>query len=572
MRLKAFRSRVSAVRALSVFLAATMILAMTSCGGQEAGGADQAAQTFIQRHVEKTRPLEKTANLAWWNANISGKPEDFKAKEDAENALDKVLSDTKAFEEVKGIKDRGGIRDPLLKRQIDLIYLSYLGKQVDPTLLQQMNAKSNEVERLFNVYRAQAGDKKLADNDVRKILKESNNSAEREQAWKASKGVGRQIEPILKDLVKLRNQTAQKLGFRDYYVLSLYLNEQDEGALIELFARLDDLTRQPFQEMKTRLDRALAKKFKIPADQLRPWHYQDPFFQEAPQAGATNLDALYAKKDIVKIVRDFYAGIGLPIDDVIARSDLLEKEGKSPHAFETDIDREGDIRVLANIRPNDYWMNTLLHESGHAVYSKNIDRQLPYTLRTEAHILTTEGIAMMFGRTNKRAEWLQWALALDKRRAAKYGADARRQLRMESLIFSRWCQVMLHFEREMYSNPDQDLSKLWWDAVEKYQGLHRPENRLEPDYASKIHLVTAPVYYHNYMMGELFASQVHHAMAKQLGVKDVGGFAYVGNKGVGEFLKQKVFGPGSRYSWNELTKLATGEPLQANDYAQDLSE
>ena len=55
---------------------------------------------------------------------------------------------------------------------------------------------------------------------------------------------------------------------------------------------------------------------------------------------------------------------------MIARSDLYEKKGKSPHAFCTDIDREGDVRVLANIVPNEYWMGTMLHELGHAVYSQ----------------------------------------------------------------------------------------------------------------------------------------------------------------------------------------------------------
>ena len=89
-------------------------------------------------------------------------------------------------------------------------------------------------------------------------------------------------------------------------------------------------------------------------------------------------------------------------------------------------------------------------------------------------------------------------------------------LRYRLLIFSRWCQVMLRFEKGMYENPDQDLNKLWWDLVEKYQMVKRPPDRNAPDYASKIHIVRAPVYYHNYMMGELFASQVHHAIAREV--------------------------------------------------------
>ena len=139
-----------------------------------------------------------------------------------------------------------------------------------------------------------------------------------------------------------------------------------------------------------------------------PWHYHDPFFQESPAVFDADLDAVYAKADILKLCRDFYAGIGLPIDDVIARSDLYEKQGKSPHAFCTDIDREGDVRVLANIVPNEYWMGTMLHELGHSVYSsKNIPQTVPYVLRGEAHILTTEGVAMMFERFSKSADWLR---------------------------------------------------------------------------------------------------------------------------------------------------------------------
>ena len=102
-----------------------------------------------------------------------------------------------------------------------------------------------------------------------------------------------------------------------------------------------------------------------------PWHYHDPFFQETPAVFAADLDAPFKKADLLKLCRDFYAGIGLPIDRVIADSDLYEKKGKSPHAFCTDIDREGDVRVLANIVPNDYWMSTMLHEFGHSVYSTN---------------------------------------------------------------------------------------------------------------------------------------------------------------------------------------------------------
>ena len=155
----------------------------------------------------------------------------------------------------------------------------------------------------------------------------------------------------------------------------------------------------------------------------------------------------------------------------------------------------------------------------------------------------------------------------ERKRLSDAGAKV---LRNQLLIFSRWCQVMLRFEKGLYDNPDQDLNKLWWDLVEKYQLLHRPDGRNAPDYGSKIHIVGAPVYYHNYMMGELFASQVHHAIAREV-FKDAApdGVIYAEVKGVGDFMKKKVFEPGKTLSWNELTKFATGETLNAKAFAAD---
>src|SRR5207237_8285576 len=128
-----------------------------------------------------------------------------------------------------------------------------------------------------------------------------------------------------------------------------------------------------------------------------PCSYHAPCFQQPPAVFAADLDAVYADVDILKVCQDYYAGIGLPVEDVGARSDLYEKPGKSPHAFCTDMDREGDVRVLANIVPNEYWLGTMLHELGHSVYSsKNIPRSVPYVLRMASHILTQEAVAMSF--------------------------------------------------------------------------------------------------------------------------------------------------------------------------------
>ena len=528
------------------------------------------AQAFIDDHVSRLRPLELAANRAWWNANVTGRAEDFAEKEKTQNRIDQALSDPKKFQELKSLKDAGDISDRLVARQIDLLYLAYLEKQVDPELLKKMVALGNKVEKDFNVYRARVDGKEMTDSEVRKVLKESKDSARRKAVWEASKEVGAQVASQLRDLVKLRNQAAQKLGFKNFHALQLYLNEQNGDEIIKLFDELDALTREPFAAAKAEIDQKLARDYGIKPEDLMPWHYHDPFFQESPGVFASNLDAPYAKADLIHLVRSFYASIGLPIDDAIARSDLYEKPGKSPHAFCSDIDRQGDVRVLANIVNNEYWMGTLLHEFGHSVYSsKNIPATQPYLLRMESHILTTEGVAMMFERFSKQRGWIE-KMGLKADDPASFDETASKMQRNQLLIFSRWCQVMLRFEKGMYENPDADLNDLWWTLVAKYQGLKKPAGRNAPDYASKIHIVSVPVYYHNYQMGQLFASQVHRAIAKTLYPDlDPKHVLYNGNGKVGEFMKARVFDPGRSLSWNELTKFATGEELNAKGFALD---
>ena len=532
--------------------------------------ATEQARAFVKEHEAKVAPLEIKAALAWWNANVSGKAEDFEKKKEAQNRLDEALANRDTFARLKAIKEAGGIDDPVAAREVAVLYLQYLEKQVDPALLKKMVEISNNVDKDFNQFRAKVDGKELTDNEVRKVLKESKDSTRRQAVWEASKAVGGVLEANLKELVKLRNQAAVQLGFKNYHALQLFLNEQDGAEIIRLFDELDELTREPFRAAKAEIDARLAADCGIRVGDLMPWHYHDPFFQETPAVFPADLDAPYAKADLIQLTRTFYAGIGLPVDDVIARSDLYEKPGKNPHAFCTDIDRAGDVRVLANVVQNERWMGTLLHEFGHSVYSsKNIPRTVPYVLRMESHILTTEGVAMMFERMSKRRAWLE-KMGLSVADPKAFDESGAKMLRYQLLIFSRWCQVMLRFEKSMYENPDQDLGKLWWDLVEKYQMVKRPAGRHSPDFASKIHIVSAPVYYHNYMMGELFASQVHHAIARDVfqGAPPAT-VIYVSNKGVGEFMRKRVFEPGRTLKWNELTKHATGAPLNAKAFAAD---
>jgi peptidyl-dipeptidase A len=540
-------------------------VSLTNCGRM---GMDRAVQQFLTEHVQRIGELERQMNLAYWEAATTGTQESYDRYRELQLRYRTVYADKDDFQRVKRWYESGKLRGDLL-RQITLLYNRYLANQIDSTLLRQIVDKSTEIEQKFNTHRAWFEGKRVSNNEILEVLRNEVRSARRKEAWEASKQVGQVVAPQLLELVRLRNQAARSLGFPNYYVMSMKLSEQDPEQVLRIFDELAELTDGAFSELKAELDGALARMYGLSPEELRPWHYHDPFFQEVPRVFEVDLDSFYASRDVKELARGFFASIGLEVDDILARSDLYERNGKDQHAFCTDIDRAGDVRVLANLRNDEYWMNTILHELGHAVYDKYIDRTLPFLLREPAHTFTTEAVAMLFGRLSRNPAWLGAMLSLDEATVRRLAPEVERSLRAQQLIFSRWCQVMVRFERALYEDPDQDLNTLWWDLVERYQFVRRPDQRRQPDWAAKIHFTSAPVYYHNYMLGELLASQLHFAILRRaVGRSGDAEFGYVGEPRVGDFLRQQVFSAGSRYRWDEMIRRATGEELTPRYFVQ----
>ncbi|MBK8267448.1 MAG: M2 family metallopeptidase [Planctomycetes bacterium] len=520
-------------------------------------------------YLTKYRPLAIEAERAWWNAATTGSDDAFKKKAECDEKLVELHGDKAVFAKLKAFKESGKVKDRVLARELDVMYRAHLPGQADPELQKRIITAQTEVEKIFTNHRSEVNGRELSENDVRNILDSTTDSASAEAAWIGYMGVGVKAADQLRSVAKLRNELARKLGYRDFYVMQLALQEIDENQLLLIFEELDTLTREPFKQLKDEIDQKRAAHFDIAVADLKPWHYGDIFFQEAPPLDGPDLNEIYAKQDLLALTKAYYKSMGFEVDDILERSDLYERPGKNSHAFATHIDRDGDTRVLCNLQPNLRWMDTLLHELGHAVYDKYIDRKLPFLLRTPSHSITTEGYAMMIGAMAKNREFMERVVKMSPGEAEPFAAAARRSLRAEKLIFSRWAQVMMRFERAMYANPDQDLSKIWWDLKKEYQFINPPDDLALPGYAAKIHIMTNPVYYHSYLMGDLFASQVHNHIARKIiGAKDPRSTCYFGSTKAGDYMTREIFLPGNLYSWNALTRRATGEPLTAKYFVQ----
>lgn len=512
---------------------------------------------LVDEVERRLRPLELELSRAWWALNTDATPENEQRRQAAELQLRDALADRDLFAHVDAAASETG------DRQLVRLRAEMLPNQLDADVRRRIVELETLVEGRFNTHRGDIDGERVDDNRIAEILRTSDDAHLRRKAWEASKEVGAEVADDVLELVRLRNDAARRLGAPDHWTLSLQIGELDPVRLVATLDEVAALTDEPFATWKAVHDEQRSARFGVAVDELRPWHYDDVFFQEPPPIKGADLDALIDGADVEALTMRTYDGLGLDLRDVLGRSDLYGRDRKSQHAFCIDIDRAGDVRVLCNIVANERWMETMLHEFGHAAYDVSIDRDLPWFLHAPAHMLTTEAVAMLLGRLTRDPRWWREVTGLPAADADALEQPLAAGRRARALVFARWALVMCSFERALYQDPDDDHDTRWWDLVERYQLVRRPDGRRAPDWAAKIHLAVAPVYYQNYLYGELFASQLQAAIQR-----DVGGL--VDRPDAGAWLVERVFRPGAAQRWDDLVRSATGEPLTARHFADEL--
>ena len=501
--------------------------------------------------------LETEFHEAYWESQIAASPESDRRRAALELELRRVKGDPEALAQVREALAEE-IHEPIFRRQLEVLRLSLIGNQMPDEQRTALVHSATAVESEFAAYRPKLNGEPVSENEIERVLIDSNDENERRRAWEASKEIGGRVAHRVREVARLRNDVAHEMGFADYYNFALALQEIDEDWLFETLGELERMTDEPFRRWKADLDGKLAAKFGT--TDLYPWHYDDPFFQMLPAEAKVDVDRLITDADAVALAEETFRQWGIDLGPVMERSDLYPRDRKCQHAFCLQVDRADDVRILANVVAGERWIEVMLHESGHAAYDVSIDPSLPYLLRRPAHTFVTEAIAIMSGRLVRRPDWLRLVARVDEPTVAAVEEDLRTATVAQSLLFLRWGLVVVHFERELYADPEGDLDDRWWDLVERFQLVRRPPGRSAADWAAKIHVAVAPAYYQNYLLGEMLAAQLERTCLEEAG-------GIVGTAGAGRLLIDRVFRHGSSRRWDELVESATGEPLGAAAFA-----
>jgi peptidyl-dipeptidase A len=523
-----------------------------------AGGARE----ILVEAEQRLAPLSLESNVAWWESQVSATEENAARRTRAELALSSALGDRELFAAVGAAREAGA--NGLDARQLELLHNSMLRHQIPEALRKRIVELESSVDLRFSRHRGVVGGVEVGDTEIKRILRRSEDPAERQEAWEASKTVGAEVADDVRELARLRNEAARGLGYRDWFALSLTCDELDEQKLAATLAEADRVTVAAFARWKGALDESLAARFGCAVSELRPWHYSDPFFQEPPPDGAVDLDPVFEGQDIVGLAQRTFEGLGLDVARIVERSDLYPREGKNQHAFCIDIDRRGDVRILANTVETHDCADTMLHELGHGVYDLGFRDSLPWLLRS-THLVATEGSALLSGALAGRGEWLERILGASPSDVEELGAKLEAARAAELLVFTRWVLVMNAFERALYADPDADLDKLWWQLVSRYQGVKPPPERSAPDWAAKIHVAVAPVYYHTYLYGAIVGLQLAAALEDEVG-------GIVDRPEAGTILRERLYAPGQAVRWDMLVEDASGAPFSVESLARSVAQ
>ncbi len=543
---------------------------------------------YIDKNVEMIRNFTKESTVALWNLNVSGNENDYKKLIDLEmdfnnsnrnssacfspdkftTFTENVFTNEKDFQLLRKLKNSEIITDTVLKRQLTVLYQSFMGPQVEADRYKKLRIVETKLWQSFSSVAIVAGNNKYTGTQLDSLRKSTMDIALLRKINQAYLDKGKQIAGDIIQMVKMRNEFARDFGYSNYYQLALETKDQTPEKIKSLLDDIELKTRDQFFEAKSMIDRILAKRYNIHVSELQSYHYNDERSSFLPRRFSDKMDSLYREKDPIKLAAEFFSGIGLPVQDVIDRSDLVYRKGKSASTNIYNVDFKNDLRLMATISNSNEGMKKMMHLCGHASHFKNISDKTPYLLKDPNSVIA-EGVAGCFENMVSNNLWLKTEFDLDSASNRQFSLLCMHYIQVDRLYRLRRLLVKSMFEREVYLDPDQNLGALWYRLNEKYLGILSPDDQNVSDWATSSYFASFSCNIHNFILADLLAGQLQYHIDNK--ILDQNNSSYQNNKAVGDFLVSRVFTYGDLIPWEQLIERATGEPLNPRYFSNYLT-
>ena len=541
-------------------------------------------QEFLDDYTQEYVNLYYTSAKAAWASNTKIVEGDTMAAYEEKVANEAFAEFTGSEENINQSQEMLKRDDisPLQRKQLEaILYMAADNPATVPELVKaRIKAETEQTQSLYG-FQFQLNGKKVSTNDLDDVLKTSDDPADRQAAWTASKEVGKALKPGLVNLRNLRNQTVQALGYEDFFAYQVSDYDMDSKEMMDQMKQLVADIWPLYRELHTYARYTLAEKYDQPVPDYLPAHWlpnrwgQD--WSSMVQVEGLDLDGALEEKGpewLVKTAEDFYVSVGferLP-ESFYEKSSLYPvPEGadyqKNNHASAWHLDLDHDVRSLMSVIPNTEWYETTHHELGHIYYYLTYTNpDVPPLLREGANRGYHEAMGSLLGLASLQQPYLE-SLGLYPK---DVHVDEQQVLLKEALNYIVFLPfgagVMTEFEHDLYCGnlSESEFNQRWWELKKKYQGIEAPEERSEEycDAASKTHINNDPAQYYDYAMSYVLLFQFHDHIATQILKQNPRATNYAGNEEVGKFLKS-IMRPGGTGDWRELLEETVGSGLSA---------
>ena len=561
---------------LSIWVWAILVSCLT-----EEQQAERILSHYIDTKVGLIRNYSIESSIAIWNATVSGNDSDYQKLIDLDFDFTKanrnisesfspdrftpfsknVFANEQDFQMLRKLKYSGLIKDTLLNRQLNVLYQTFMGSQIETDRYKTLIMNEIKLWQGTSVPRAVIRGKMYKSIQLDSIRKNTNDITVLFDIAEVFRCKGQSVEPDILRLVKGRNEYASRFGYPDFYHLTLESKDQTPEDVCDLLNDIELKTRAPFFKAKGIIDKLLAKRYRISVAELRPWNYNDERAGYFSGKFIPGIDSLFNGVDPIATTARFFDGIGLPVQDVIDNSNLKDTPEKKGLTSMINVDFRNDIRLIAGIKNNCYdGMFRMMHLGGHAAHYKSISDDVPYLLKMPSAVVG-EGISRYFEMLASNYDWLNEVVQINSDKQRNRVLVFQHMQRVDGLFRCRKLLANAEFEREIYRDPGQNLDSLWSVLNLKYLGLKFPDTKNAGYWATNKFATSLSCSVHNLVLADVFAAQLHHAIEEKVLKKTRNG--YSDNKEIGRYLVANLFRYGNLLPWNSLIEKATGEPLNA---------
>ena len=501
---------------------------------------------------KELEPINLKANIDDWNFYINSTEENLEKHEQSQEAVFELYRNKDIYNKLIDLQ-KSGLKDEHLTKQLDDLTRVFDEELNAGELKQALRKKENDISAKYNQYIPMIDGRETSKTEINKILQTEKDPELRKKAYDAKIKGGDTIANDMIEFVKMRNEFAKTKGYKNFFEYELKeIYDVDADYLQKLLKEVYTNAKDISKKIQTENKKELAKEYGIGVKDLKAYHY-GLLLENNPEKEVN--EALTSNEQIVDIARNAYTGMGYDIDNMPITLDLFPRKNKNTHGFCFDIQAGKDARILANLTNNAGSIDTLCHELGHSVYHIGISTDIPY-LDQNAYPAVTEAVAMMMGDLQQKENILDGIVDKDVLERFK------NEHKKSECKFINRSMLIIEFEKSMYENPDQDLSKLWHDLRVKYTGANKDE---EPnnEWATIPHYLSHPAYYQNYFRANLMKAQMYNHLHKKLG-------NITENKNTAEYLNNNLFKYGMSIEENDLIEKFTGEPLSSKALCENL--